>query len=274
MTDASRRTARELERLIHTGAQLSSSLNLDELLAVSASHAVEAGHTTFCYVSLLDEASGVLTIRAAQAVRTLSWELGLGERYRLSNLPQHWRAVEARAPVVVRRDIPSMDVQGEELRMLTGHIQSAALIPLSNGDGVLGVLTVGEMRRWQRSPFDRAKVKRLTSLADALGHSLMYVSLLRRITRAYEDFSSQYKQAVEAERQAAMADYALRLVDEFAQPLTAAWGFAQLLLKDADPADRERYAGLLRVVKSCERMASMLRDLQRLANQGPEPGRD
>ncbi|MFQ5341631.1 MAG: histidine kinase dimerization/phospho-acceptor domain-containing protein [Anaerolineae bacterium] len=272
MTDTAGQTAHELEALIQVGAGLSSSLNLDELLARFARYAAEAARTTFCRIGLLDRVCEILSIRAAYAVRELSWDPGLGKRYSLAALPKHRRAVETHEAVIVRRDVSAMTVHGEELRMLSENIKAAALVPLPNGDGVLGVLTLGEMRSWKRSPFSAAKVRLLENLAMPLSSTLMYVGLLNKITQAYEHSFSDYEQAIEAERQQAMAEFALTIADEFAQPLTGAWGFAQMLLQDTSPADEVYYNSLLNVVKSCKKMTTIVEDLRTLTDRGFEPG--
>jgi signal transduction histidine kinase len=263
-----RRRAQQLETLIQMGANLSSPLYLDGLLAIFARHTVEAAHTAFCCIGLLDDACEVLSVRAVHSVRKLPRGPERGERYRLASLPKHRMAVETQKAVIVRRDVPLTVIHEEELRMLGEDIKSAALIPLTSGDTVLGLLTLGEMRSWERSPFNSAKVKLLESLALSLSSTLMYVRALRKIAQAYEHFSSSYEKAIEAERQQAVADFALTVADELAQPLTAIWGFTQLLLKDTDPAEDVRYKSLLNITKSCERLRTIMQNLQNVEAPG------
>ncbi|RME44963.1 MAG: GAF domain-containing protein [Chloroflexi bacterium] len=260
------RRARQLGTLIQMGGNLSSSPYIGGLLSIFAKRTVEVVSATYCRVSLLDEAGEVLTIRAEHAVRKLPWRPDIGERYSLPSLPKHRMAVEKQEIVIVRRDVPLVAARGEELRLLGEDIKSAALVPVVNGEGVLAILTIGEMRSWERSPFDSAKLQLLRSLAMPLSSTLMYARLLQRIVQAYEQFSLTYEQTLEAECQKAVARFALTIADEFAQPLTGASGFAQLLLKDTSPTEGMRYQSLLKILNSCEKMNAIVHNLRVLAD--------
>lgn len=256
------------------GANLSSRTYVDGLLTILVKHVTHAARTAFCRIGLLSEGEELLSIRATYAVRELPWQNAHGERYRLDDLPKHRMAVETRQPVLVRQDTPHMAVNGEELHVLTAEVQSAALLPLLGGERVLGVLIAGEMRNWERSPFDAVKMGFLSSLALSIANTLAYVNLLHEIAQAYERFFAGYQQAIELERHRAMARLALTMVDEFAQPLTNVWGFTQLLLKDTNPADHVRYQSLLKIMRSCERMNTIVQNLRALGDEGLPEGRE
>ena len=250
---------------MRVGAHLSSPAYLDGLLAVWAKHVAEIAQVTFCRIGLLDEAGEVLSIRATYSARALPKEFTSQARYELSNLPKHSRAVQTRQAIIVRHDVPLLAVHEEERKVLSEELESAALVPLFNGDRVLGMLILGEARSWERSPFDADKVKILEYLAASMANTLTYIELLRRIVQAYECLHTNCEQETEVQRDRAIAEFALAVADDLAQPLTSAWGFAQLLLKETDTMDNMRREPLLRILENCERIGAIVQRLRSLS---------
>ena len=81
---------------------------------------------------------------------------------------QHmWQASEL---VVYRRSETAEGiVVTEHIREMVGleeNLESVLLIPLKSNERTLGICTVGEVRKWERSPFTKEKIKLAGSIAD------------------------------------------------------------------------------------------------------------
>jgi len=102
--------------------------------------------------------------------------------------PWHKKVVEICKPIVLRQDVPELAVSVEELKLaLTEEVKSAALIPLIVGGKILGVISLGEERSWERSPFTKEKVDLCQSIAAqaavAIENARMYEELQQSFTQ-------------------------------------------------------------------------------------------
>jgi len=159
--------AEELELLLDTTTAVSSTLELDTVLHILAEKMVSLVEATFCCIALLDEGNQALNTRAAFGLRDLDWDPGLGQQYALADAPWHRQAVERGETVVLRQDDSSRALSEAECGIvLSEAIQSALLIPLMIGNRVLGVASLGEMRRWERTPFTADRVRLCRAMAD------------------------------------------------------------------------------------------------------------
>ena len=162
-----KRRANGLALLLDTSTAISSTLNLDQILETVAQQITTALVATFCRISLLDEAGeNMVVIRAASPVRGQGAEDSLGRRCPLDVIPWHRQVIETGQPVILRQDMPELALSDEEREMaLSKEVRSAALIPLIVGGRVLGVISLGEERSWERSPFSPEKVELCQSIA-------------------------------------------------------------------------------------------------------------
>ncbi len=159
--------AAELAVLLDAVTTLSSTLAIDDALMVLAEQMVSALQITLGSISLLDEADESLKVQAGHALRNLGWQPPLGQTIKLADAPAHRRVIEEQTAVLFRQDYSDQMICATELEAaLMPGIQSGALLPLLVGGRVLGVISLGELRKWERTPFTADKLRLCQAMAS------------------------------------------------------------------------------------------------------------
>ena len=146
----------ESKLLLEASVAVSSALQVDRILQIICEKISSSRMVTYCRVSLLDSSGKNLIVRAATPTRNMSqWERGLGQGLDLSQAPHHAHVIATGNPVVMRRhdQEAGSDSSDEWKNALTPETQSALLLPLISKEETIGVVTLGEVRQWNRTPF-------------------------------------------------------------------------------------------------------------------------
>ncbi len=230
--------ANDLALLLGTSIAISSTLDLDQILETVAHQITASLVATFCRITLLDETREGLVIRAVSPIRDKTVEDGFGRRYPLAMAPWHRQVVETSELVVLRQDVPERALSDAERKMaLTEEVKSAALIPLIVGGRVLGVISLGEERSWERSPFTKEKVDLCQSIAAQAAVAI-------ENARLYEELQQSFLQTIAA--LAAAVDAKDPYTGGHSQRTTElAATIAQKLGLSGEEIEVIRYAGLL-----------------------------
>lgn len=153
-------------------------------------------------------------------------------------VPWHKRVIETGEPVVLRQDVPELALSDEECELvLTEGVQSAALIPLIVGGRVLGVVSLGEERSWERSPFTPEKVQLCQSIAAQAAVAIENARLYEELQQSFLQTISALAAAVDA-KDAYTGGHSLRTT-------ALAASIAQELGLGDEEIELIRYAGLL-----------------------------
>ena len=194
-----KRNANDLALLLGTSTAISSTLDLDQILETVAHQITTSLVATFCRITLLDETGNNLVIRATSPIRDKTAEDGFGRRYPLAIAPWHRQVVETAEPVLLRHDVPELALSEEERRIaLTEEVKSAALMPLIVGGRVLGVISLGEERSWERSPFTEEKVGLCQSIAAQAAVAIENARLYEKLQQSFIQTIAALAAAVEA----------------------------------------------------------------------------
>jgi HD-GYP domain-containing protein (c-di-GMP phosphodiesterase class II) len=162
------RKNKDLRLLLKVGNTLVSHHDLDQILEIFARHLAEAIVVTFTRIFLVEE--GRMVVRAAHPVRELDWENGLGESFQIDALPRIREILKGRRSVVMPPDVLEEFYRNPEQKGFLvsnlARIQSVAAVPLINKGEVLGIIILGERRKWERSPLSEGQI----ALCEAIGH--------------------------------------------------------------------------------------------------------
>jgi diguanylate cyclase (GGDEF)-like protein len=179
---------RNLGLLLEMSA-IGNSLELDETLPEMAAKIVNGLSASFCSIHLLEQDNRILVTSAAYSSRKEDdIDSIIGRTRAVSKVPWHRKAIETQQVMLFRQDKPYMRIRPEEnLEMLLPGIQSACLIPLVFGEQVLGVISVGERRNWERERFDDLKLDLLVSIgaqaAVVVNNARLHQSIRKQVKR-------------------------------------------------------------------------------------------
>jgi len=194
-----KRNANDLTLLLGTSTAISSTLDLDQILETVAHQITTSLVSTFCRITLLDETRENLVIRATSPIRDQEAKGALGRRCPLATVPWHRQVIETAEPVILRQDVPERALSDEEREIaLTEEVKSAVLIPLIVGGRVLGVISLGEERSWERSPFTREKVELCQSIAAQAAVAIENARLYQELQQSFIQTIATLAAAVEA----------------------------------------------------------------------------
>jgi putative nucleotidyltransferase with HDIG domain len=166
----------ELSLLLEITTTVSSSLNLQEMLQTSAHIAVERFGGTFCRIILLNRQQDQLILMAAYPQRELDWDFELGRCCHVAE-SRCFRKIQGRLePMLLRGSETHLEgcLPAEKL-FFTGNLeglQTLLICPITKKASLLGMVILGEVRRWERSPFTPEKIRLCDSLARQMASAI------------------------------------------------------------------------------------------------------
>lgn len=133
---------------------------IEEVLRSLAKDLTATLEITISYVLLLDDARQNLIVRHSYPIRSLELEPGTGQRINLSQAVDYVRVLESREAAVLRNDHSQQAVSQTEPDMaISDGFKSVGLVPLEVAGEVWGLISLAEMRSWQRSPITSEKIE-------------------------------------------------------------------------------------------------------------------
>ena len=159
------------------------------------------------------------------------------ERVILDRLPRHKSAIELGKALIINQSNPDFKMEKPELEALgLPSLKSAILAPMRLNNRVTGIISVGEMRNWERRSLG--------------GQELLYSQIISAITALAFDlrnrersFSEMKSQLAKLENYSELYQTYFELPGRLASPASAILGAAELIsqkISDSDPA-LERY---------------------------------
>jgi K+-sensing histidine kinase KdpD len=225
---------------------------------------------SFCRISTLDEEKPILTTRSVYKIREQGIKLNKEIKFPLSELPWHNLALEERKPLLVNQEDPESFMSEKEAGLiLSENINSAILAPLLVRGRPKGIVSLGEMRNWERRPFTPKEMELVEFLASFLSFYLEYEA-------NYSDIQEKEKKHIasfgtENERPKRDWDRFLSSLSyHINNPLASILGSVELLqMKSGLNADEaKRY--LLHIEKGAKRIHETLEELKKTENTDKE----
>ncbi len=149
---------------------------------------------TWCRIGLWASHKHRFTIRAAHAIRDLRWDPRIGDELVLDSVPQLRQVVEAVRPVVLPpQTVREFAAMAPAHPLLDRGVQSLGFVPLATQKRVLGLISFGEMRSWDRSPITQEKfnickaIASQTALAVEAAVNLQVVDYQRQMLEHFLD---------------------------------------------------------------------------------------
>ncbi len=162
--DALVRRTKELSTLLAATTAFASLESVAELVETLCWNILESVDSTFCRIYLLEQ-RGEIAIRAACAIRNLSWEPGVGRRFSLESLACHRQVIVGGEPILLTlEDSGHLDELERSLLFGCGN-PSALLMPLAVRGHSLGIVGLGEMRSRHKSPYSETKIAMCRAMA-------------------------------------------------------------------------------------------------------------
>ncbi len=177
-------------------------------------------------VMLLSKSKDQLLNCACQQIRPEGITLRSDERFPLDELPWHRLTLEAKRPMLVNQVDPESWMSGREAQLIMdGGIGSALLVPVMLDGEAVGIISLGEMRQWDRQPLTRQETEFVRHKADQLSLALKE-AILRRANKQLGQRLARLK----TEGPGIMSTQELSdLSYQIANPLTSIRGSAELL---------------------------------------------
>lgn len=170
----------EVGLLLDASAAVSSTLHVDKILQTLCDKIASSQMVTYCRISLIDSDKHSLVVRAAAPTREMEWEHGIGQQLDLARASHHAEVLKSGKPIVLRQNgqLSVKESEKEWEWALTPETKSALLLPLFSKDEVIGIVTLGEVRRWDRTPFSAKKIEfyqtLLNQAAIAIDNARLY----------------------------------------------------------------------------------------------------
>lgn len=166
-------TERRLELLLKASNIVAQAEHLTDGLQHLAEMMVTFLNITFCRIFLLDESKEYLVAKAvfpiARSSGQFAWRPGVGDRTAVADWPGLTELLEEGGPTVFKMSGARgrlVLAEWSQRLDLKHEIQSLLIIPLRTRDRIVGLLDLGELRRWERSPFSKEKQDLAAAIAD------------------------------------------------------------------------------------------------------------
>lgn len=191
----------EVNLLLDASMAISSALNVDKITQILCEKISSSRNVSYCRVAILGSCGSTLEIKAARSTREQGeCRCGTGEPIHLLRAPHHAQVLKTREPLVLRKNghLSEESSKGEWEWALTPDTESVLLLPLVSKDETMGVVTLGEMRSWERAPFSAKKISFYQALVNqaavAIHNAMLYEKTERQVRElsAMHDMSLQF----------------------------------------------------------------------------------
>lgn len=251
--------AEELTLLNEIGRTVTSSLNLERVLATTMQAVIKTMRAEAGSILLFDqEGKGLVFEVAAGGGATKLPGCCLQPGQGIAG----WVAEHGQSALIpeARRDPRFFD----GIDAVTGSTTHSLLcVPLGAQERIIGVI---EVLNKAGGEFSRHDLRLLESLAAEVAIAIENARLYEDLQRKMEALKNTQAQLVQSAKLAAIGELAAEVAHELNNPLTCILGFSKLLLKNTTLDDRAR-CDLTTIVAEAQRARGIVRDLLNFAHQ-------
>lgn len=130
---------------------------VDEIFEEACDMLTRRMKCTMARVSLIDKENENLISQSWQTIRDTGQKVNQSEKIPLNLLPWHRLVVENSKPMLINQaDMDSQMQAQESTQTLLPNIKSAMLVPIQLNGSVRGIISIGEVRNWNRRTFSAA----------------------------------------------------------------------------------------------------------------------
>ena len=204
--------------------------NLKTIMEDAVSSLISDLPKSFARVTLLSKERSELINCTTNQIRSQGIDLKQQERFSLDDLPWHRLALEAKRPMLVHQDDPeSLMSRGEARLIMDEKVNSALLVPLLLSGKPVGIVSVGEMRSWNRQPMTEEETNFVKHRANQLCLALKKCLISRAKVRLRERIESSDSGEEIGEIRTRARTWLSNLSYQINNPLTSIRGSAELL---------------------------------------------
>ncbi len=150
-----------------------SSKDFSKLLGELASLVADLTPSTFCRIMLIDQDRRIFKTAAQAQARDLRLSSKDAPAIFLADVPLHGRALFEGESIRFGQGDSKIEISPEEhKRLLPPGIKHGLIIPLNMGEKVVGLMTIGESRREERSSLERGPSMFVLSVAGLISMAL------------------------------------------------------------------------------------------------------
>jgi len=242
--------------------------NLKTIMEDAAASFISDLPKSFARVTLLSKERSQLINCAASQIREQGISLKQQERFSLDDLPWHRLALEAKRPMLVHQDDPESLMSRREARLIMDEkVSSALLVPIILSGKPVGIVSVGEMRSWDRQPMTEDETTFVKHRANQLSLALKKSLISRANERLRERIKSSGSGEGVGHIKTRVHTWLSSLSYQINNPLTSIRGSAELL-KMKEPGlsqDALRYLG--NIENGVERIQGRFQELLSSASE-------
>ncbi len=254
-----KRTAREIETIVHISSIINSSLDITEVLDNSMRLAEELMDSEASSIFEVDHERNELFFRLARRdprrkTQTIRMKMGEGI--------VGWVASSGE-PLIVP-DTEKDDRFSGKVDSLTGFkTRSIIALPIKHREQILGVLEV--LNKRGKDPFNTEDLEVLTIVASQIGIAIQNANLYARLKQTISLTEAELKETqarlLRSERLAALGQLSQGIAHEVRNPVTSIGGFAKRL-KKALPEDDPVVHYVDIILKETARLEQMVKDVE------------
>ncbi len=239
-------TERRLLSFVESSRSLLTSKNEKDLLEQTGFILTQELPVTFSRIWKAE--GGTLETLSLSALRNFSNDLHVTGRIPTSELPWHRMALQENRVVLVNQNDPEATISEEEKeKALAPNVQVAVLIPMQVEGEQVGMISLGEMRSWERRAFSHLDIAFAKGIANQAAMALSRLGRketqerLSRQLQALENTISRSQQTSKALELFPNLEYSIN------NPLTAIIGAVEVirLKSESLPPQTARYLEMI-----------------------------